>query len=244
MVVSAAAVTIGSASRGELPRPRQLLAGGVVFIALAALADTEPRIAAPAAGLVGLTIVLAQGSDAAAGILRGVTSRAPLGTKPVPARGAPAIATQAPAGGTTPTYGGGGGGDFSSGNITGGARGIVDEAARIAREAGGAGVGVVSSYRPGDRVGSGAPSDHSGNDASRAARDIAADGIDALRGPPSPKLDRAVVAIGQRFGKNYGDGRRTIIDTFTWNGYRIQILWRTPLYGGHMGHIHIGAHRA
>jgi hypothetical protein len=68
-------------------------------------------------------------------------------------------------------------------------------------------------------------------------------GIDALVGPPSGKLDKGVVAIGKAFGKDYGSGKRTIIDTFHWRDYRVQIIWRTPFYGGHMGHIHIGARR-
>jgi hypothetical protein len=48
------------------------------------------------------------------------------------------------------------------------------------------------------------------------------------------------------FGKNYSGGQR-VVDTFTWKNaddgksYRIQIIWRTPEYGGHMGHIHVGA---
>jgi hypothetical protein len=125
----------------------------------------------------------------------------------------------------------------------GGARGIVERAAAVGIARGGSGVVVVSALRPGDRTSSGALSDHSANDASRAARDIAVQGVNALTGPPSPKLDAAVVAIGQMFGRDYGDGKRTIIDTFHWRGYRVQILWRTPLYGGHMGHIHIGVRK-
>lgn len=116
----------------------------------------------------------------------------------------------------------------------GGAKGIVEDAAAIAAQFD---TVVVSDYRPGD------PKDHGSNDADKAARDIAVQGIDALVGPPSPKIDRAVVAIGRAFGKNYGDGKSTIIDTFNWRGFRIQIIWRTPLYGGHMGHIHIGARK-
>lgn len=119
-------------------------------------------------------------------------------------------------------------------NRVGGAKGIVEDAVRVAQDAGGSGVYVASAYRPGD------PLDHGSNDADKAARDIAVRGIDALRGPPSPKLDRAVVAIGKQFGRNYGNGRRVIIDTFRWKGYRVQIIWRTPLYGDHRGHIHIG----
>jgi hypothetical protein len=122
--------------------------------------------------------------------------------------------------------------------VSGGARGIVEAAAGAA----GPGTEVVSSYRPGSKVGSGAPSDHASDDEERAARDIAKPGVDAIKGPPSPELDDAVVRIGAMFGRRYKPGKK-IVDTFTWKGYRIQIIWRTPAYGGHMGHIHIGAKR-
>jgi hypothetical protein len=123
----------------------------------------------------------------------------------------------------------------NAGPISGGARGIVERAAVIAEPFG---TFVVSDHRPFDYG-----SDHSRNDAIRAARDIAVPGIDALAGPPSPRLDRAVVAIGAALGRSYRPGQ-TIIDTFEWRGYRVQVIWRTPLYGGHMGHIHIGALRS
>lgn len=139
---------------------------------------------------------------------------------------------------------GGSGGSNVDGTITtaGGAKGIVDQAAAIAADISSQNY-VGSDHRPGDTVASGQPSDHSGNDASLAARDIGHRGIDLLVGPPHRSLDLAVVAIGKAFGKDYGDGRQTIIDTFNWRGYRVQIIWRTPLYGGHMGHIHIGARK-
>ena len=70
-------------------------------------------------------------------------------------------------------------------------------------------------------------------------------GRNLLTGPPSRRLDKAVVAIGRAFGRpGYGNGRSgpyQDADTFVWKGYRIQIIWRTPKWGGHMGHIHIGA---
>lgn len=250
-VVCAIAVTAGAASRGSLPQPRRLLATGIVFVALAALADTNPRLAGPATGLVTVAVVLANGTEALDGITKAVTSAGKLGSGSIPRRGAPEVpsasggaaggAAAAVTGGAPPAAAPGG----SSGAITtaGGARGIVDQAAALARRVGGAGVGVVSGYRPGSTTSSGNRSDHASNDENQAARDIAADGINALTGPPSPKLDAAAAAIGRAFGRNYGDGRRTIIDTFQWRGYRVQVLWRTPLYGGHMGHIHLGVHK-
>lgn len=141
------------------------------------------------------------------------------------------------------------GGSTSTGSYSGtvvesgGAKGIVDQIAQLAAQVGGAGVYVGSGSRPGSTTTSGNPSDHSSNDAHQAARDIGVRNINLLIGPPSPKLDKAVVEIGKVFGRSYSPGT-TIIDTFTWRGWRVQIIWRTPLYGGHMGHIHIGVRRA
>jgi len=130
-------------------------------------------------------------------------------------------------------------------NTKGGARGLVENAVKIAKDAGGANVYVASDSRPGSVTTSGSVSDHSQNNASRAARDIAVRGIDAIVGPPSPKLDDAVVAVGKAFGRDYGNGKRVIdADTFEFRGYRVQIIWRTPKYGGHMGHIHVGARKS
>lgn len=129
----------------------------------------------------------------------------------------------------------------------GGAKGIVDQIAALAMEVGGEGVYVGSSYRPGDTVESGAPSDHSSNDASRAARDIGVRGIDLLVGPPSPKLDKAIIAIGEALGRHYDSGKSGPFqnaDNIYWKGYRIQLIWRTPRWGGHMGHIHVGCRTA
>jgi len=131
-----------------------------------------------------------------------------------------------------------------AGEITtaGGAKGIVDQVADLMISVGGEGVYVVSAYREGD------PLDHGSNDADRAARDIAVRGVDALRGPPHPKLDKGVAALGEILDRDWGDGDETVIDTWNWEGFRLQALWRTPLYGppgvpGHMGHLHFGARR-
>jgi hypothetical protein len=129
----------------------------------------------------------------------------------------------------------------------GGARGIVEQCATLAMEVGGSGIFVVSDSRPGSTTTSGNVSDHSANNSRMAARDIAKKGVDALVGPPSHQLDKAVVAIGKAFGrKGYGDGTHgpfQSADSFQWHGFRIQIIWRTPQWGGHMGHIHVGARK-
>lgn len=125
---------------------------------------------------------------------------------------------------------------------SGNASALVDSLVAIAQRAGGPGVYVASALRPGSTTSSGNLSDHSENTVNRAARDIAVKGVDAITGPPMPELDRAVEAIGRALGRDYKGGRR-IVDTFTKNGLRIQVIWRTPEYGGHQGHIHVGAHK-
>jgi hypothetical protein len=124
-----------------------------------------------------------------------------------------------------------------------GARTLVEDAVRVAKSAGGGGVYVGSSLRPGDITSSGNLSDHAANDAGRAARDIGVQGIDLNAGPPSPKLDRACKAICDALGRRYSPGQ-SIIDNFNVGNLAVEIIWRTPAYGGHMGHVHIGAHRA
>lgn len=124
----------------------------------------------------------------------------------------------------------------------GGAKGIVDQIADLAKRVGGASIYVGSDYRPGSTTSSGNVSDHASNNATRAARDIGKRGTNLITGPPSPEMDRAVVAIGKALGRTYKLGA-VVIDTFQWNGFRVQLLWRTPKYGGHMGHLHAGVSR-
>lgn len=129
-------------------------------------------------------------------------------------------------------------------DVEGGAKAIVDQAVEIAKQATNnkSYVSGGGAYRPGSTTSSGNVSDHSENSARRAARDIGIPGIDMLIGPPSPLLDDACVEIGKAFGRTYRKGQTVDADTFIWHGYRIQIIWRTPKYGGHMGHIHVGAY--
>jgi len=131
------------------------------------------------------------------------------------------------------------GGDVSG---SGGAKGIVDALAALAAREGGEGVYVGSDYREGSTTSSGNMSDHASNDANAAARDIGVRGIDLIVGPPSPKLDRACQAIVEKLGGRYAPGTR-IVENFHVRGFRVQVIWHTPEYGGHMGHIHVGARR-
>jgi hypothetical protein len=134
-------------------------------------------------------------------------------------------------------------------NTDGGAKGIVDQVVVLAQTIGGPEVYVGSRYRPGSKITSGSnagqPDDHSQNNATRSAADIGVRGIDLITGPPSPHLDKAIVAIGNAFDRDYnaGHGKKGKFqqaDTFNWGDYRIQIIYRTPNWGGHMGHIHFG----
>jgi hypothetical protein len=178
-----------------------------------------------ASGLKGVSI-----ADLVAGSVSGVLN---------PAGGRKQFSTSVTDAATTGAVAGATGGAVAT---QGGARALVDSLAQIAQAAGGGGVYVVSDSRPGSTTSSGNVSDHASNDAERAARDIAVKGVNAITGPPMPELDRAVVAIGKSLGRTYKPGVR-IVDTFTYKGFRVQIIWRTPEYGGHMGHIHAGAHR-
>lgn len=92
---------------------------------------------------------------------------------------------------------------------------------------------VVSDYRPGD------PMDHGSNDFDKAARDIAHPKYDALKGPPQPELDDFAVVLGHALGRDYDRGER-IVDTWHETGWRLQVIWRTPEFGGHLGHVHFG----
>jgi hypothetical protein len=121
-----------------------------------------------------------------------------------------------------------------------GAVGMVDYALQIAIEAGGQFVYMSSGYRP-----LSAGSDHQGNNAEKAARDIAYQGVDGLRGPPHPNLDKAVVKIGRAFGKDFGNGKHPIVENgFEFRGFTVEIFWRTDNPKNHLGHIHVGIHRS
>lgn len=142
-------------------------------------------------------------------------------------------------------YGGAGGGTSPStspasftGSTNGGARGIVEDGAKIGA---GFGLKVISDYRPGDHTTTGSVSDHSGNDENRAARDIS-NAKDGITGPPTTEMDAAVEAIASAFGQRV-NGKHRIVLTWNWHGYRLQLIYRTPEYGGHMGHIHFGARK-
>jgi hypothetical protein len=124
-------------------------------------------------------------------------------------------------------------------DAAGGAKGIVDEAVRIAQEAGGASIAVLSAYRAGSITTRGSTSDHSSNDSTRAARDIWNTGQQS----PTEALDAAVAAVSRAFGRSH-TGKAAVVDTFTWQGWRVQLLYRTHVGGNHFNHLHVGCRRA
>lgn len=104
-----------------------------------------------------------------------------------------------------------------------GVRGYVLEMGeRVVRRAG-IGVGVViSGYRPGSKVASGAPSLH----ASRNAIDIGARG-------------KTLIKLGQAALVEAGwTGALPTTYASTFNGW--EIIFNTPAYGGHLDHLHLG----
>lgn len=128
-------------------------------------------------------------------------------------------------------------------NIDGGAAEIVNQAISIAISNGGSGVYVGNTKRDPVKLSGGSYEDHAEFNRMRAAADIGVRGVDMLHGPPPKQLDRAVVALGRAFGRDYGNGTSGAFqnaDNIQYRGFRIQIIWRTPEWGGHMGHIHFG----
>lgn len=132
---------------------------------------------------------------------------------------------------------------------TGGAKAIADALAAIGMDVD-PNIYVGSALRPPSVLASGSYSDHSANDENMAARDIGYHGIDLIHGPPHPTLDEACQRMMAAVGETYKPGT-TVTDPATgkpfrdvhWKGFRIQFIWRTPEYGGHCGHCHVGVRR-
>lgn len=115
----------------------------------------------------------------------------------------------------------------------------IDAVEWAAAVAAGHGVGVISAFRgAGERTSSGNLSNHAGNDKNRAARDLSNTG----NAKGSPEQEAAVRDILRGFGRRYPK-RGEIIDSFKWGDLDVEVIYRTPKYGGHIGHIHVGAHR-
>lgn len=116
----------------------------------------------------------------------------------------------------------------------GGARGMADRSARIGAQHG---LGVISAHRPKATTTSGNISDHSQNDAERAARDL------SNGSKPTPEMDAAVEEIARSFGQRV-NGKKSVVKTFNYQGFRVQLLYRTNTGGNHFNHIHVGVRKA
>ena len=111
----------------------------------------------------------------------------------------------------------------------------VEWAAAVARRHG---VDTISAFRPGSRTSTGNLSNHAGNDDQRAARDLSNTGNKG----GSKEQEAALKEIMEGFGRKYRK-RGPITDSFKWGDLDVEIIYRTPAYGDHRGHIHVGAHQ-
>lgn len=64
MILSIAIIVLGRAGKGQVPKPRLFIAGGLVYLVLGFLADFAPTVAGPFAILVALGIFLDRGTGA------------------------------------------------------------------------------------------------------------------------------------------------------------------------------------
>lgn len=78
-LLGTAAIAVGaSVIKGTLPTGRRMFAIGAVYVGLAAVADTVPRVATPLAGLVFVAVALSEGIDAAKAVGGVSTGKGPL----------------------------------------------------------------------------------------------------------------------------------------------------------------------
>jgi hypothetical protein len=130
-------------------------------------------------------------------------------------------------------------------NITGGgAAGVVNAAAQIA-----AGFGLKTAQglpltpeniakansTHGPTI-SGSRSDHQGPPDRAWAADM------SNGSSPTKEMDAAAEAIGNAFGKRV-NGKSSIVTSWNYNGYRLQLLYRTYTGGNHFNHVHFGARK-
>lgn len=80
---------------------------------------------------------------------------------------------------------------------------------------------------------SGTRSDHQGPPEERWAADMS-DGQS-----PTPGMNRLAAMLGQAFGVRI-NSKAEVIRTISWQGFRIQVLYRTDTGGNHFNHVHCG----
>jgi len=79
MLGTGVVVIIANASKGQAPKPRAVLGLGFVYMALAALGDFAPKLAAPFAALVFVGTLLTEGAPALDAVANAVTGVGQLG---------------------------------------------------------------------------------------------------------------------------------------------------------------------
>lgn len=97
----------------------------------------------------------------------------------------------------------------------------------------GLGLKSVSEKRDRKNTSSGGVSDHWTGSKNAYARDL---------GGTTEQMNRAAMILSRRLHLGW-DGHGPLIATVKRGRYRYQIIWNTPLYGGHLDHIHIGVRR-
>lgn len=225
---SAIVIIAGSAAKGALPSARRLFATGTVYVAVAVVADTMPRVAKPAAGIAFVAIALSEGAGAFRALSGIAESDDPLTGAKSPdtayiGPGSVAGIPNLPGASPIPT---GPQGQPKPGGVDGSWGGTKPIAEALASASG---LRVSSTKRARKLTDSGNVSDHWTGCEVCYAVDLPVTGAAG---------DVALAKVMQALGDpSYKGGR--------WynkhvNGYRIQIGWRVA---GHFDHIHIGVRR-
>src|SRR5260221_7239366 len=92
-VGSIGVIVIASASRGKFPSAKQGMAAGLVYVAIAAISDADPRMAGPLSGIAFTSIALAEGLQFAKGVENVNKYQGTLPTQPTPPGGAAGAST-------------------------------------------------------------------------------------------------------------------------------------------------------
>lgn len=229
-LLGASAVVIASgAMKGKLPSGRRIFAFGVIYVGLAAVADTMPKVAKPMAGLVFVAVALSEGVDAARGIGAIPAKDGPLGTatpEPDEPGGSAYVPGGIPASPASPMPAGAGGQPVAggTGGNWGGSKPIAEALAAVT------GLSVSSTKRATKLTASGNVSDHYMGLTEAYATDLPVSTL--AQGDKAMSLLMAV--LGDPGFKGGSWWNRTIA------GFRIQVGWRVK---DHFDHIHIGVRK-
>lgn len=113
----------------------------------------------------------------------------------------------------------------------GGSKAIIDQIRNKAAP----NLDVISAKRSTKNTSSGHPSDHWTGSRNAYAYDLS----DTGNAGPSPGQTQAAKNIMKMLGMSWS-GRGRLVESPIIDGYRIQVIYNTPEYGDHRGHIHLG----